>query len=705
MNDQFIQTTMTSEKLRKIFVPIGIILFLLIFTISSSFQTHAAAPPMVQNGTLNLSNWNLKTKGGIPLNGEWKIQFDQLLESPNQTLPPQQKIQVPGLWNEIYGKNIGVATYHLKLTVNPADVGGLLALKTGKINSAFKIFINGKLIGRNGIVGIDEKSTLPEYRPNVFPFECKTQELDLLIQVSNFNHRKGGIRKLIQIGYFEDLSNQRMLRLVYDLSLFGIIITMGFYHISLQKIKINDKSPVLFGIFCLIVGVRILNNGELPFTIIFPNISWEILRKIEYITFFLSIPTFAAYIRTLYPDVVHEIFSKILTFLATLFTIFTLCSSPRIFSHIMIYYHFIAVLGCAFGVYYLGKASYQKKDSARLFLTCFIFLFLTVINDILFQNEIIKTMSLTPLGLFIFIFSQVYLLSSRFEKAFSNIEILTQQVNIKSEELMQYGQKLEEMVIERTSNLQESLSEAQKDKEKYKQKNIDKSILYASLNHELRAPMQGILGFAQLGKDRIEKLNKDKLQDYFSVIFENGHRLLHTVNEILDFTKYEMGKMQLNTQPQNLVSLANIAINELNILALKKKIALNFTPENQEITASVDAAKLIKVIRNLISNAIKFSPEGSEICMTLSSRNEEVEFQITDTGIGIPESEISHIFEKFAQSRKTEHIQNSTGLGLAISKEIILQHKGRISAKNNTGKGATFTVSIPKVNESNNREP
>lgn len=687
---------MPNSCIQKIVVFSGILILLVVISTLFFVNTSSLSGPKAHNGSLNLSNWNLNQQGSVLLNGQWKIKFDQFLEPPVNTDQLRLNIPVPRVWNKAYGKSHGIATYVLHITLHPDDVGSILGVKTSKINSAFKIFINNRLIGSNGVIGTHKNVAVPEYRPDVFPFESKSSNLTLLIQISNFNHRKGGIRTQIQFGKYKDLEQQRYLRLIFDLSLFGIIITMGFYHISLQKIRINDLSPVLFGIFCLIVAIRILINGDIPILMIWPDIHWEVLRKIEYITFFISIPMFAAYLYTLYPKIVHSFFPNCLVVLGTLFSIFTLFTPPGVFSHIMVYYHIITIISCVLAAYYLGSAHRNKSEGATLFLMCFGILFLTVINDILFENEIIKTMSLTPFGLFIFIFSQVYLLSTRFEDAFSKVEVLTRQVQSKSEELIRYGQQLEEMVIERTQDLQNSLLEANRDKEIYKQKNIEKTVLYASLNHELRAPMQGILGFAQLGKDKTDNLNKDKLQNYFSVIFENGHRLLSTVNEILDFTKFEMGKIKLNIQPQNLVSLAKIGINELNILAGEKKIKLIFTPENEEIIAAVDAEKLIKVIRNLLSNAIKFTPPEERIEIQLFKKEDNIIFQITDSGIGIPEAELETIFEKFTQSSNTQNFRNSTGLGLAIAKEIIEQHDGAIWAENNPEKGARLTFTLPE---------
>jgi len=246
-------------------------------------------------------------------------------------------------------------------------------------------------------------------------------------------------------------------------------------------------------------------------------------------------------------------------------------------------------------------------------------------------------------------------------------------------------------------------------REKAELSNRAKSEFLANMSHELRTPMHAILGFSSLGSSKVETASNEKIASYFSRINESGQRLLGLLNDLLDLSKLEAGRMNFEFTENDLqATIANV-IDELKPLFRDRLLTIDIEPASINTIAIYDNEKISQVVRNLLSNAIKFSPEGRSVMIhfsgaKLSPDDHEpdaaeipaISVSIWDQGTGIPEDELETVFDEFVQSSKTEHGAGGTGLGLSISKEIIKQHGGIIKAGNVVGNGgAIFTFSLP----------
>ena len=225
-----------------------------------------------------------------------------------------------------------------------------------------------------------------------------------------------------------------------------------------------------------------------------------------------------------------------------------------------------------------------------------------------------------------------------------------------------------------------------------------KSTFLANMSHELRTPMHSVLSFAQIGLKKSSKLGEESLIRYFTNINTSGERLLYLLNDLLDLSKLESGKMVLNKERTNLISVYEKCLKEEEQNLTNKHIIVELNKKESDVYSMFDAFRIGQVITNLLSNAIKFSPSKSIITVTISKQdNKFLVFTMQDQGVGIPEDERSTIFDHFVQSSKTKSNEGGTGLGLAISKEIIEQHDGKIWADNCNEVGSKFCFSIPIV--------
>src|SRR5450631_810967 len=226
--------------------------------------------------------------------------------------------------------------------------------------------------------------------------------------------------------------------------------------------------------------------------------------------------------------------------------------------------------------------------------------------------------------------------------------------------------------------------------------NKHKSEFLANMSHELRTPLNAIIGFSEVLLERLFGELNAKQDDYLKDIFASGKHLLGLINDILDLSKVEAGRMELETSTFDLASAVSNAMTLVRERAQRHGIALGqqLDPKLVEITA--DERKFKQILLNLLSNAVKFTPDNGRIDVTARLDGADVQVAVHDTGIGIAPEDQAAVFEEFRQvGRNYTSKQEGTGLGLALTKRFVELHGGRIWLESEPGKGSTFTFTIP----------
>jgi two-component system sensor histidine kinase BarA len=224
-----------------------------------------------------------------------------------------------------------------------------------------------------------------------------------------------------------------------------------------------------------------------------------------------------------------------------------------------------------------------------------------------------------------------------------------------------------------------------------------KSEFLANISHEFRTPLNAILGFAEILREKPEVLKKDKGRRYAENIIEGGKNLLNMINDLLNLAKAEAGKIELHIEKTSIPQLCRAAVGSFSALTKKKKIKVKLTVDDNIPTLSTDAGKVQQILYNFLSNSVKFTPETGRIEIRANMQGEQmVRIAVSDTGCGIAEADKKKIFDKFRQvdgslTRET----TGSGLGLAISKELAAMLAGSIGMESEAGRGSTFWLDIP----------
>jgi signal transduction histidine kinase len=266
------------------------------------------------------------------------------------------------------------------------------------------------------------------------------------------------------------------------------------------------------------------------------------------------------------------------------------------------------------------------------------------------------------------------------------------------EELRNHQERLTQMVEERTHDLLQAKLAAE-------HANRAKSEFLANMSHELRTPLHGVLAFSQMGLEKAGDAPREKLTRYFTQISESANRLSKMVHELFDLSELDSGSAQLQPVPADLCELARRVIDELAPQATDREITLHIEDKIGTAMIVCEPERVCKVLRNVIGNAIKFSPQASAVAIQTrwkysatdgeQSQPKAAVINVIDRGPGIPDNELESIFDHFTQSSTTRTGAGGKGLGLAISREIMRLHGGLICARNNAEGGACIVIEFP----------
>jgi methyl-accepting chemotaxis protein len=396
-------------------------IIILALYVSSCAEDSRSSLPVAVKGRLDASSWDFEKKGTIPLNGEWEFYWGHIIPPADfetgSAGAMSGYIAVPGKWNGFKAGgaevgNRGHATYRLKVAI--AGDERLMALHSFDMGTAFRIFADGREIYANGTVGENEDASAPQYLPGVALFNAGSGTVEIVVQVSNYHHRDGGIWYPIEIGTEKDIRTAYVRSGASDALLAGILIIMGIYYIILYVLYRRDRAPLFFGILCLFMGFRNFIVGERLLVMVYPWLPFELVSKMDYVSVILGTVAFCFFLRELFPGEFIRYALYGYCGISGLFMLIVLAAGSVYYSVLMPYYQMCILAVIAYGTAVFILAGVRRRENALIFLCGWLALILATVNDILYENMLIYTGRFFAVGVFLFVVISMASMARRF---------------------------------------------------------------------------------------------------------------------------------------------------------------------------------------------------------------------------------------------------------------------------------------------------
>lgn len=415
--------------------------------------------PIANKGSLDVSGWDFSKQGNLRLDGQWEFYWNDLIKPGQFSSFEKRKayLQVPSNWNNVKLNNQelkgeGVGTYKLNVKFNRSELFSKKALLIMNVYTAYRVWVDGELVDEKGLVGTSRETSELDFDYEVVEFIPTTYSTEIVIQVSNFDHYKGGITNEITLGNEPSINRTLAIRQGFEGFIIGGLVLMGVYHLALYTTRREDSSPLYFGVFCLIFALYSLFGSTYDFVFnLF--VDWTIILKIEYITVYIIPLIFSLYVNTLYPKEISKIAIWVSTVLFFVYTLITVVTPTYIFTRLMPSYNLILIISMAYLLYVFILALIRRKIGSKLILIMFFIFVLTAVHDIFFYSyQIPINMKIAPLGFLFFIGAHSYVLALRFARAFHKVEDLTNEIENTQREIIYTLGEIAEIRSKETGN-------------------------------------------------------------------------------------------------------------------------------------------------------------------------------------------------------------------------------------------------------------
>lgn len=615
--------------------------------------------PIPENGLLDLSNTEFERNSLYNLNGEWEFYWEKLLTPESY---PQEKqrgsgilVSVPSYWESytVNGEKLtgsGYGTYALTIII-PPQLHSSICIDIPVFDVAHKFYVNDRLVAENGTVGTTLDEEEPWYEPERFCYIPDKDTLQILVQVSNFHHRRGGFWQTVRLGgpgKVLDLSERRKM---YNFSTIGVLFFFTLFFVIFWFFSRRETILLLFALTALGILIRSVNTG-LYFSNSFVYTPWSWQIRMEYFGTYLAHVSGMIFLHKMFP----KKYMKYIIFGNTIVTVLLIASviilPVRLFTYgMLVFQPLILVFLLHYLVVSLIGTIRGKLIDAIFFISLALFIY-TLINDIMLANSAgsVSNNYLSQISFQVFIFAMA-------------VMIIMQWV-------ANYNTRLQ---------LESSL--------RFKNK------VLSVIAHDLKNPVASIAQFSDLLVTKPELAGK---QQIINSLQESSQAAVSLLDNLLYWGRSQADELTVSPVNFNINRLIAEVESLFMHMAVQKGVTLhsNIFPDTM---VYADKALINIVIRNLVSNAIKYTPGKGSVTIQARPEAGHVRISVTDTGIGIG-PEILDQFRKGGQLKSSEGTDREigTGLGLQLVSDLVSRNGGHLKIDSTPRKGSTFTFTLPE---------
>ena len=660
--------------------------------------------PVAVRGLIDLRQ-TADTNFIVKINGEWEFYWNKLLKpgdfQKKSELEPDLYGKVPSYWTD-YSRDslkitsLGFATYRLRVLL-PAGYRSAMGFNVPVFDSSYDIYIDGKLMGGNGVPGKSESESRPEYARLFFRFIPSKDTMEIVINVANFHHRRGGFWQTMKIGTFPEVQNRYALAWARDWASISFLLGFSLFFLFFYLIFTRDSLMAFFSLASTGLALRPLFTSNFLINSIM-HLKWEWIVRWEYLGLYLILTGWYWFAVILYPSRFFRAITWTITFIFLAASVLTIILPVKIFSYMtfVIYPSLIVLIGYSLYRNILGVIRKNRID--YIYFSAFAFLSYAAIHDVrisLGKSDVASEYILTYI-LVLFVFMQAVLLLYKWVKAYSEKEKL-------QNELEYINRNLENIVKERTQEINSRREEIENQNRKiaFQNKQLSDTIqlknkIFSVIAHDLRSPVVNILYMLNLLK---EKEYKDKYDSFADASIQYSQQVINLLENMLVWGRGQEDKIKFSPGKHDLADLILTNMSIFKETADKKEISVNFTQIGNS-RAYFDKDLMDIIIRNLLSNAVKYTGTGGRISILLKDKplsGEGISLKICDNGVGIPPVKQKYIFTatEIESTPGTEN-EKGTGFGLKLCHELVQINNGTISVESKEGEGTCFTITLPE---------
>lgn len=661
--------------------------FLLLIQCQRHNDTAAA---VAQKGVVDLRNWDFESGTPVDLIGEWEMYWNMLLLPADFHIPsPLQTgkfVNISDNWkrqnsDDTSQSEFGCVTYRLTILLPPIDIP--IALQVGRVMTSYKLWKNGLLIAEAGTPGTSPETTTPKIKPQIVSFYEKSDSLEIILQIANFDFDHGGITGFerfgtLKIGAADALFRKHLKSIAFDFILSGAFIVMALFHFALFLLGKYGKSLIYLGTICLLM-LLYLAREYLLFHF-FPDLSFGIYSRLINIPVFMLCGVFLLFFYSLYPEETDKRTVSILTIGSLIYSTLVL-SLPQHFSEFVYscYVPYMLVLICFMMNIIIRAALHHRNSAIYIFLASCV-VALSAVNDICNGFGIIKTGYMLPVGGFSFITMCELGIYDRFVRA-EQFELNQKEKLVETEKLASLGTLIAGVAHEINNPNNSILISSQQQFDIW---NHLSPVIDDCIDDDTTIRI-GSLGWKELRKE---------IPEAFERITRNARRIERIVTDLKTYARKDISN-SMEPVDINMVVRGSITLLENTLKNSTDSFIVDYAEYIPPIEGSFQ--KLEQVVINLIVNA----------CQSLKSRNASVHVEtayepekhhailiISDEGCGIEPTILRHVFVPFFTTKQNE---GGTGLGLSIAQSIIAGHNGELKISSEVGIGTRVIINFPTM--------
>ncbi|RLD94393.1 MAG: hypothetical protein DRJ29_06055 [Bacteroidetes bacterium] len=669
--------------------------YLFVLAVCTLSNVHAQEEPLVQKGVLDLREYDFLSNGPVELDGEYEFYWNQML-SPALKGDSGEMIyvQVPGTWTQLRNEHpevtrFGFATYRLIILL-PEKVDEL-AFRIEDVFSASGYFLNGKAIDYLGFPGVNKYQTVIRYSRPLIIGTVNDQELEFLIRVSNFDNRISGIVGGLTIGKVSQMQESRQKELFRGHFLIGAFLIIGIYFLGLYLIR-TEHYRLYFSLLCFLMALRVVMIVEIPLLDTL-NLNGLTTARLDYLNIYFFAPFFILMIRSIFPIEFPNLVYRISMWISSVFIAIVVFTPISFFSFTFPYFFGFFLLVSMIFLYVIIMAWIRGRSHAPAYTLGLLILFFGTLNDMLNEIEVIETFYVVHYTMFVYLLVYAYIFADKSNYLQKKAQKLT-------EEVSQVKNHLEDLVEERTTELQSMSTELERQKLKLESTNRDlveamnsRNRLFAIIGHDVRGPIGYNLQALEMLIDNPDISEKER-KELLKMMASSSEVTYNLLDNLLVWGRSQTGKLKATLVRVKLKDLIDESLELINI-GLKEKHLKVEVYVNEQHYVEADRDQLYIVIRNLVSNAMKFTPEKGSIYISSKKYNGEVIISIRDTGIGIPDGILNKLLDsKSHVSTNGTRGEKGSGLGLKICQEIVQSNNGWMRIESSSGEGTTISFGI-----------